>query len=267
MSTAGEAATLNNAISDPAPEAQVAFDGHYELLRGLRDTSSGAEVWHTTAFVRELTGEDEEFLASIEKKPDLTYTDYMNALLGRSVVTIGDIAVEGSADVLNKLILADRDILFLATAKSTYGRVRELRSQCSACGAWNDIEIDLVDDFPIQNADFDVKTPIRVELSKGVTVHLRLPNAADTIAAQKDSKTEAEVNTVMLSRCAVWDDDDAPADPLEWARTLNLSDRKKLVRALVSTKIGPEMKEVETHCASCGADMPLLMDWVSLLLG
>jgi len=63
----------------------------------------------------------------------------------------------------------------------------------------------------------------------------------------------------------VWPEGEAPDNPLKWARNLSIGDRRKLVDALLAVEIGPKMGEVETQCASCGEDMPILLDWVSLL--
>lgn len=266
MSTAADADLINQAGTDPVPSMSVPLSTEVQLLRGIGETlEDGKEVWHDTAYIRELNGGDEEALAALESKKGLTYTEYMNALLERSVSSIGDLNVATTPAVLNKLVLADRDMLFLGIVRATYGSERELRARCQACGEWNDIVIDLNDDFPIKQPDFDIRKPIEVPLSKGRSVYLRLPNGFDSIEAQKDAKTDAQLNTNMLARCAVFPDGE-PEDRLEWARNLNVADRKKMVLALLDIEIGPSLEAVETQCDSCGADLPISLDWVSLLL-
>lgn len=257
--------TINQAALDPVPSMPAPLSGEMTLLRGLAETKdSGEVVWHTKAHTRELTGADEEKLASLEKKEGLTYTEYMNAILESAVTTIGGLSVKTTPGLVNKLILADRDMLFLSVLRSTYGVTRTVRVICGQCGESNDVEIDLHEDFPIVIPDFDIHEPIDVQTSRG-NIKLRMINGEDTIEAQKTAKTDAELNTVMLSRCVVWGDD-APADTLEWARSLNVADRKKLIAALQAIELGPNMRGVETHCAECEAAMPILLDWVSLLL-
>ena len=265
MSDTAVAEAINEAIADPVPHMQRPLNNQIELLRGLQETVDGEVVWHTVATTKELTGADEEYLASIENEEGLTYTEYMSAILERAVVSIGGLKVSDIKGVINKLILSDRDMLFLAVLRSTYGTEREIRAMCSKCGAVNDVVIDLDEDFKITRPDFDVTQPLEVTVGK-TTYQLRPPNGEDTIAAQKVAKTDAELNTVMLSRCSVFGEI-SPQDPLEWARNLNVNTRRKLTNALLDLdELGPDLKGVETHCAECGIVMPILLDWVSLLL-
>ena len=266
MDDQAQADQINGAIADPVPTMPDVPVTTVELMRGLYDKDK--DVWHTDAEVRELTGEDEEYLATLERKKDLMFSEYMTAMLARAVIRIGDISmdrpIEHAKSVVDKLILGDRDLLYLAVVKATYGETRLINSVCQSCGKMNDVDLEIDEDFPVKKPDFDVRKGLEVKTSKGV-ITLRLPNGEDTVIAQKQSNTDAELNTVMISRCAVWPEGNAPKDPMKWARSLNIGDRKKLVNALLSIDIGPKMGEVETHCASCGEKMPILIDWVSLL--
>jgi hypothetical protein len=266
MSTKVEADAINEAMSDPVPTMSDPSPNHVELMRGIKQSTDSGDVWHTDAVVRELNGADEEFLAALEKKKGLTYSEYMSGLLSRAVLTIGDLDVSKSPAIVDKLILGDRDMLYMGIMRATYGDTREIRTTCTSCGTSNDVVLDLDEDFPIRYPDFDVKDGMKVKTSQGIST-LRLPNGEDTVYVQKNSKNDAELNTLMLARCSVWDDDNAPEDAEKWAKELNLADRKKLINALLKVDIGPKMGEVETQCASCEKDMPILLDWVSLLLG
>jgi len=264
MSDTGVAEAINEAVADPIPSMQRPLSNQIELIRGLQETVDGVATWHTVATTKELTGADEEYLASIENEDGLTYTEYMNAILQRAVVKIGDLVVADIPGIVNRLILPDRDMLFLGVLRSTYGTEREIRAMCEACGSMNDIVINLDEDFPIKRPAFDVKQPIEVRVGDAV-YKLRLPNGEDTIEAQKVSKTDAQLNTVMLSRCSVFGEI-RPQDTLEWARNLNVNTRRKLVNTLLDLDLGPALEGVDTHCAECGKPMPILLDWVSLLL-
>lgn len=265
MSDTAVAESINEAIADPVPHMQKPLSNQIELLRGLQETVDGEVVWHTVATTKELTGADEEYLASIENEEGLTYTEYMSAILERAVVSIGGLSIKDIKGVVNKLILPDRDMLFLGVLRSTYGTEREIRAMCSKCGAMNDIVIDLDEDFPIKRPSFDLREPIAISVG-GTEYKLRPPNGEDTIEAQKIAKTDAELNTVMLSRCSVFGEI-APKDRLEWARNLNVNTRRKLTNALLDLdELGPALEGVDTHCAECGIVMPILLDWVSLLL-
>lgn len=266
MDDTSTADAINSAIEDPVPSMGNVPDTLVELMRGIYD--SDADKWHTLAEIRELNGEDEEYLASLEKKKGLLYAEYMNALLSRAIVRIGSLEVDGTRGekIVSKLMLADRDLVYLNIIKATYGNEREIKASCNKCGTLNDVVLELDKDFPITYPDFDIKDGIKVDTSSG-TIRLRLPNAEDSVEVNKIAKTDAEVNTAMLSRCAIWPSGEAPDNPLRWARSLGMKDRKKLVDALLHVEIGPKMKEVNTQCASCDEEMTLLLDWVSLLFG
>ena len=267
MSDQATADAINEAIEEPTPHMSGFPDTTAELLRGLYDADK--DKWHTEVEVRELTGEDEEHLASLEKKKGLLYAEYMTALLTRAIVRIGDLEIPNGTrgeSLVNKLMLADRDVAYLAVVKATYGNARTVHVPCPECNTMNDVTLELDKDFQMKYPDFDLKKGIEVEISTG-TVRLRLPNGQDSIDTSKSSKTDAEINTAMIAQCAVWADGDRPDSPMGWARGLRMADRKKLVNALLEVEIGPNLEEVETQCASCGKDMPILLDWVSLLFG
>lgn len=265
MGTKEDANLINEAIADPVPAMEGVPQVTAELIQGIYDPKK--EVWHTDAEVRELTGEDEEYLAALENKKGLLYSEYMNALLSRAVTRIGTINVNAmnGKQLVNQLMLGDRDLLYMAVVKATYGETRLINIVCSKCEVKNDVEIMLDEDFPVTYPDFDVREGLKVETSKGV-VTLRLPTGEDTVIAQKEADNDAALNTVMLSRCAMWPEGEAPESPMKWARSLNIGDRKKLINTLLEVEVGPKMGEVDTQCASCGEDMPILLDWVSLLL-
>ncbi len=265
-----QADIINTASADEAPEMPAPSDPHVQLIRGIHQLTDEVDVWHDIAEVRELTGEDEEFLAASanKSKEAMSFTKYMGILLQRGVLKIGDLDVQQTPQVIDKLVTPDREILFLAMVKATYGPTRKLRVLCGNCGADNTVEIELDEDFTIVEPKFDVRKDIVVKTSKG-PIRLRLPNGEDYEAVQKDeSLTDAEVNTLMLARCSVWDPKDKPASTEKWARGLGIADRKLLIQILLDSALfGPDLEGVETQCAECGNDLAISLDWVSLLFG
>lgn len=256
--------SANAVLSDPVPSINEAPNTVVELLKGIYNPET--DQWETTAYVRELNGEDEEALASITSKKTLSYAEYMSALLSRSVLKIGDTNVEGQSHLIDQLLVGDRDILFIGTVKATYGRVRDLEVTCGNCDATNYVSLNLDDDFSIEYPKTPLYIPMEVTLKDGSVVKLNYPTGADSLYVAKKAKTTAEQNTLMLSRCAFWDSN-PPRDKEQWAKSLNLGDRGKLVKALSTDPPGPKMEEVKTQCANCGEELLIVMDWVSLLFG
>lgn len=251
---------INSSITDPAPTIAPALDPAVTLIKGL---PVEGEVAYD-AKVRELTGVDEEFLSEIEAKEGTTYGEYVDAVLLRSVESIGGKSI--TVDDLNNLINADRDILFLASVRATYGTERTVRAQCPHCTAMNDIVIELNDsDFPVKLPDFDITKPLEIKTKKGATMRFNLPTAGDTAAAAA-AKDDATARHTLLARTAVFDEI-GPADRMEWARGLNLGDRTKAIDALLSIDLGPKLEAVDTHCAQCEKELVVALNWVALLLG
>ena len=246
---------------DKFPEIPRQLDAMVTLQRGLINPVTGE--WEQTAEVRELTGYDEERIASLENRKGLTYIEYFTEVLRLGVISIGNIEFK---DRLNELTIGDRNILFLAIVRTTYGRVRTFERTCTECKEVNKVSIDLYDDFPLQTPDFDPIGTIKVTLKDGTIHELRPPTAEDNIAiGKKDLNGPAQTST-MIARCSLWRHN-PPVNADEWAKSLSMYDRNNLVRALTDLKLGPKLEEVSATCAHCGADMPVLIDWIFLILG
>lgn len=258
-----QASAANEAIQDPAPRISAAPVTSVLLMRGVQ----GFDAWETDATIRELNGEDEEAIASLTNKEGLVYSDYMSALLKRAVVSIGSINVQENPSVIDNLIIGDRDLLFVGAMKATYGRFREMEVSCGNCSATNFVTLNLDEDFKFDRPKTDFTKPIEVQLRDGTRMRVNYPTGGDSAYVAKKSKTVAEQNTLMIARCVEWDTEAGIEEKEHWAKSLGVSDRNKLVRALTSNPPGPKMEEVKTQCAKCQEDLIIVMDWVSLLFG
>lgn len=264
MSTQSDASALNDAIKDPVPALRESESLIVTLQRGLVDPTSG--IWQTEAEVREMTGEDEEYMSGIEAKSSISYSDYMVALLKRAVVRVGTIDVAGNPNTLDNLSIGDRDILFLGVIRATYGQIKEFQATCPHCSNDNDVSMDLDEDFPIQEPAIDLRTPIKINLRNGTVAKMRVPTTGDSSSIGKKSQTSSEQNTLMISRCAVWGEGEQPQNVEKWAKSLNLADRNKIVKAILDVKAGPKLEEVKVPCAHCDEELVIRIDWISLLL-
>jgi hypothetical protein len=265
LSNEKDVESFNDALKDAVPSIGKPESLEVTLQRGVVDPTTG--LWQTVAEVRELTGEDEEFLASLETDRNMTYAKYMNSLIARSTHRIGTVLVNNNQATIQELITGDRDALFLGVIKATYGPEKTFSRICPECEKPNDITINLTEDFPVVKSTVDLHAPLEVTLRKGNKVKVRIPTGADTLYIAKASNTSAEQSTFMIARCTVWDEGEAPADPVTWAKALSLADRNIIVKTLTNIEVGPKMQGVNTQCAHCGTDMEVAVDWVSLLLG
>jgi len=265
-SLSNDASAVNDALQDPAPKIDMPTSVEVNLLRGYHNVASNE--WLNKAIIRELTGEDEEALATYDLRNEVSYSEYMTALLKRAVLSIDDMLVKDNPNMVDDLIIGDRDLLFLGIIKATYGRYRVFNVTCQKCEGANDVTVDLEKDFAIKDKDkeLNLRIPTSVKLKNGTSIELNYPTGGDSQYVSKKAKTTAEQNTHMLARCAVLPGMSRP-DAEAWARKLNLADRNTLVKSLLAVQPGPRMEEVDTQCAHCGAKITLALDWVSLLFG
>lgn len=259
MDYASQASALDSALSDPVPRMETPPNTVVDLYVGLLDEEGN---WQKTAIVRELTGADEEALASLEAKEGMNYSEYMAFLLRRVVESIGSINIAQNKNVVDNLIVGDRDKLFMTIIEATYGKIREYQVACTSCGESNDVFVDITT-FAEKPLKTDLVNTITYTLKNGLEVVLRLPTNGDSLVVNKVATTVAEQNTLMLSRCV----QGIEGNPIEWAKSLGMADRANMVKQLLDAQPGPEIGEVNAQCAHCNEKFVMVLDWVSLLLG
>lgn len=252
---------IDEASKEPVPRISGSPNCDATLLMGLQDKNGD---WHVNAVVREMTGEDEEHLSHLETRDNLSYADYMTELLSRTVVSIGP-AESWSPTLIDSLVTADRDILFIATIRATYGDQREFRLKCSKCGGSNDVNVDLVDGFPVLGTTEQIRSKREVTLRSGATVTVSHPTGADSRYVAKHAKTTAEQNTTLIARCC--DVSTQVPNKVEWAKKLGIADRNAIIKVLFGDKFGPQIEEVNAPCGHCDENISFTVDWVSLLFG
>ena len=265
VSLAAQADEVNEAIKESPPEVGQAAPTTVQLLRGVIDPDSGE--WQDTAVVREMTGEDEEELARLSTKDDLTYADYTTALLNRAVLSIGTQTIKSNRSVLESLIIGDRDLLFLGIIRATYGNVRSFSVTCGKCSQSSDVRVNLDEDFPIQQPKGSLTEARVVELKDGTEVKVKYLTGKDAQIIGALESNAAEQNTAIVAHAVIWDDDRSDKVKTQWSRSLSLADRKILIDTVLEDQPGPTLEEVEAPCGHCDEKITMLLDWASLLLG
>jgi len=265
LELAAQAEALEEVLQDPPPEGGKAAPTTVELIRGVVDAESGE--WQTTATVREMTGEDEEELARLSTKDDLSYAEYTSVLLTRAVERIGTLRIKDDPLILDNLIVGDRDLLFLGVVKATYGNVRTFVVTCPSCSGKSDVMVNLDKDFPVTKPQSDPRKTRTVTLRDGHEVQVRYPTGKDAQIIAGAGDTMPAQNTAIISQCVVWDDDRSDIVKQQWARALSLADRRLIVSAIVDNQPGPTLEEVDAPCAHCGETVTMVLDWAYLLFG
>lgn len=234
-----------------APEVDLPFDTHVTLPGGV-GVADGSII--RDAEVRELNGLDEEAIS--RAAPARVF----DTILTRGVASIG--GEKPAKGALEALLVGDRDALLLAIRCATYGPTVKYSLVCPECQGEQATTFDLRTDVPVRTlSDTDARL-FEVELSGARTALVALPTGAvsKALSANSQPKTQAEINTLVLSTC-VREIDEMPIG-LDAIRALSIRDRNTILAELGDRLVGPRLEEVSTPCinADCGIDIPVPLD-------
>jgi hypothetical protein len=212
------------------------------LLPGGHINSAGEVI--KTAEVRELNGKDEEL---ITKSPNLTKA--FNVVLERATVAIGDEQI--TTDILDRMLVGDRDALLLGIYKATFGPTAEIAVFCAGCSEVKDVEVNVDRDIeirklgnPITERQFEVqgkKNTYLVTLPTGST-QKELINNSD--------KSIAELNTLLLEQ-TVLEINEQPVISKLQIQNMGIADRRQIGDELAKRTPGPQFDDVTITCPDC----------------
>jgi hypothetical protein len=238
---------LAQALSEPqaveAPKIVSPTDVLVDLPGG---TVINGEVVKT-AIVRELNGKDEEALIRAE-----TSGKMFSIVVNRATVSLGDTKV--TDDLLDDLLVGDRDALLLGIYRATFGETAELSGYCNGCSEFKDVEISILQDIksrPLPDAR-ETKFTIQgknkeflVMLPTGRTQKKLLANPEATLA---ESLTTLLENTVL-------EIDGKPVFSKAQIQALGLVDRRAIADAISDRNPGPLFDPVKVTCPDCESEV------------
>ncbi|MFD9815129.1 hypothetical protein [Streptomyces sp. NPDC059080] len=242
-------------------EPSIADPGetHLTLERGICREGT----WYRDAEVKELTGADEEAIASAGS----TSYRVFEALLLRGVHTVGNEPM--TRRIAAELLIGDREYLVMAIRRATFGNDLEFEAlPCPHCEELVDLTVPL-DDIPVTRLDDAEQTEFDVPLRRQAVATVRLPTGEDQAAvlAIKDGNT-AKQDSEILSRCVLRirhaDGSTTKRPP---ATTLSMSDRKTLLKFLADTQPGPRYGDFSFVHETCGEEVTLPISLATLFRG
>lgn len=245
-----------------APPIQESVDPMLDLPRGILHNGS----WQRRVLVRELNGMDEETLSRVRD-----ITEIYDTVLALGVVRIGELDL-GSLPLvermgfLGQLLLGERDQLYLAIIKATYGDRKTLRYKCQTegCGEQQDLILTLSEDFVPHHVDDVERTEFEYLSSKGHVIVYRPAIGSDQAEAlKKRNATTAESNSIILSRCIKTINGQILVDPLLEARKLSMVDRNAMLNLLLERQPGYDMT-VTINCVACREEQVIPLGWGDL---
>lgn len=237
---------VNEALDKPEeqPKAEITAPlNNVVELPGGYITPAGDVL--RTAEVRELNGLDEEAIA---RQPN--FAKSMHTILSRATVKIGD--ETATEAVLDSILSADRDALFLGILKTTFGSTAVINGYCESCKETKEVEVDLDTDIktkvlidPVADRRFEVQGK-----TDRYTVVLANGKAQRALTENAD-KTLAELTTVMLEHCIV-QINGKPVLGKHQIQNMPLVDRRKVGDELADRTPGPQLEDIEMDCPDCG---------------
>jgi len=246
------------------PSIETPRDGLVRLPAGLaRDDGSVVR----DVEVQELNGAHEERLAKTRSTGDPGR--YLRTLLNCGVVEIG--GQQATEDMLDDLLVGDREYLVLAIRTATYGPEIEVGSMiCEGCEEPFDMVVSS-DDITLR--PFTGERQFEVPLRRGGHATVRLPNGADQEAYLTEvNATDSERNSVLLARCvlavtdATGDVQSVAGFPSLVRDGLGIVDRQSILKAINNRQPGPRYDEVE-YVHECGAKITASVGLMHLFPG
>jgi len=261
--------TLSKAHEIMAGEQPMMQDAPQTLVTLFRGVLGQNQKWVQEAHVHELTGSDEEGIARMigGQSP----AQFLNALLTYGVKSLGPydlekLGVQERMGVIDGLLVGEKELLFLHVLRVTYGDIRTVAMRCPSCNATNDVSFSLTDDVPVRGMDDPLRVAYEFTTRHNDRIEYRLVTGADQAeASRKTGITQAEENTLLLSRVIVNVNGKPPVDPTHYVRELGALDRRHLLEELIGKQPGPYFEEVKLPCATCGAESLFTPGWADLL--
>lgn len=223
--------------------------------------------------VKELTGADEELMArAIMSNNPIHFT---NTVLECGIVRVGNESSNRTHEILQKMLIGDKEQLFVGIRIATYGDEVEIKDWiCPFCNKKSDLTIHLDEDVKVRKLnDPKTESSFEVPLRKGGYVTVRLLTGADQNSLwDKDSTlTKPEIDSKILSMVVqeIFDDSGARINMAlvpDMARKFGLIDRKKILKELMDRQPGPQLNAIDFNCDGCGEKVTLAVGLEELFL-
>lgn len=256
--------------TDP-PKVEEPEDGPVELpggfVRFVGATLDPEEV--RTAWVRELTGYDEERVAKARNKRSLSAV--IDALLVGGVTDLGD--QKPTVRELQDLLSGDREYLLLEISRATYGDLLEYEDfVCEHCHESFSFSFSKSQDIPVKRMESPSDGEFEVTLRRGRTAKVRLSTGKEASASEKGT-TPAEVNTILLRYCVleIREKDGSVIDvtqlPTAVSTKLGVVDRQTILEEIAKRSPGPQFDGVSVPHDSCGNESKVFVTLADLFRG
>ena len=205
-----------------------------------------AEGVHKDVEIREMTGNEEDLLASSA----IPGHKKVSALLGRCITRVGGYTDKGKiATIVQDLLIGDRIFLLFAIRRLTLGDEYPFKARCESCNKEGSYLVDL-SDLKVQEMPDPAKRIFDVELPSGIVVRFRCLSGRDEEEAQRRSNNEDRASIQLLTRIELIN---GQAPSMSAIKALSSRDRDFL-RAQMEGVDGGVDTALEMQCQFCNAE-------------
>jgi hypothetical protein len=251
LRAADDANKANNLVAQALNETQVVEPAKIvsptDILVDLPGgTVIGGEVVKT-AVVRELNGRDEEAIIRADSSARM-----FSIIVSRATVSVGD--NKATDEILDRLLVGDRDALLLGIYRATFGNTCELSGYCEGCSEYKAVEINVIEDIKSKILPDARETNFFVQ-GKNKEFLVALPTGATQkkLLANPDA-TIAETLTALLEH-TVLQIDGKPVFSKQQIQTLGLVDRRAIADEIADRNPGPQFDPVKVTCPDCESEV------------
>jgi hypothetical protein len=241
---------LNKALNEtPAqenmPEIALPSDVTVDLPGGYI-TATG-EVF-STAEVKELNGKDEEAISRAS-----TLGKALLVILQRGTVKVG--SEPATEQILDQLLVGDRDQLLLGILKATFGPDVDVISYCQGCNENKTVSINIQSDIKVKILTDPISDRIFTVAGKNKEFTVKLPNGiVQKKMIENMDKTPAELSTVILEGTVIKIGDAPVYSPMQ-VQALSVTDRRKIIDEINDRAPGPQFTDVTVTCPDCEGEV------------
>lgn len=197
--------------------------------------------------VRELTGRDEEHLASLASP-----NQFVSALLQRGLVSVGEDKADN--EVIDGLLAGDWDTVLLALRIATFGAEHDQDMTCSECETPYTAKVDLAQ-APRKEREPDREFEVTGRHGTVYSVGNLYGSTQRAILSKGLDLSVAKANSMIIQDCIVSINGKPVMSP---GQTLDipLMDRAQILERIAERRVGPNFDLFVVECPSCGKEDP-----------
>jgi len=239
-----EKAVHSGKENDQPKEVHIKFPTKVTVdLPGGYITPAGEVIREAT--VRELTGRDEEAISRVN-----TVGKALLTILSRGTVSVGN--EPATEDLLDQLLVADREAILLGIYKATFGSTVEVTAWFN--GESKLVEIDLDSDIEIKTLKDPVADREFTVTHRNKEFLVALPNGIVQKELFKNfDKTTAELGTLLLEHTVIKINGERVYRK-EQVQDLGLTDRAKISKEITDKNPGPQFTSIKVTDPESGVE-------------